>query len=127
MLVVQAVYITSTLPYIVLTIFLIRGLTLKGSTSGIVYLFTPDVSHCIVPPLVKLDVLISLSVKKKQLKISPLRWSFSNCASDTLRISILGAESFVWDAKYTYTHAFSLSTPFKICYKKLKDHHKAMP
>ncbi|NXP74133.1 S6A19 protein, partial [Ramphastos sulfuratus] len=45
----KAVYITSTLPYLVLTIFLIRGLTLKGSTNGIVYLFTPNVSHCVVP------------------------------------------------------------------------------
>lgn len=40
----QAVYITSTLPYVVLTIFLIRGLTLKGATKGIVFLFTPNVS-----------------------------------------------------------------------------------
>uniref|UniRef100_A0A8C5G8L4 Transporter n=1 Tax=Gouania willdenowi TaxID=441366 RepID=A0A8C5G8L4_GOUWI len=38
----KAVYVTSTLPYLVLTIFLIRGLTLKGSTDGIKYLFTPD-------------------------------------------------------------------------------------
>lgn len=37
-------YITSTLPYVVLTIFLIRGLTLKGATNGIVFLFTPNVS-----------------------------------------------------------------------------------
>lgn len=42
----QAVYITSTLPYVVLTIFLIRGLTLKGATNGIVFLFTPNVSLC---------------------------------------------------------------------------------
>ncbi|XP_067111541.1 sodium-dependent neutral amino acid transporter B(0)AT1-like [Osmerus mordax] len=41
----KAVYITSTLPYIVLTIFLIRGLTLKGSLSGIKFLFTPDVNE----------------------------------------------------------------------------------
>lgn len=40
----QAVYITSTLPYAVLTIFLIRGLTLKGSVEGVKFLFTPDVS-----------------------------------------------------------------------------------
>ena len=40
----QAVYVTSTLPYLVLTIFLIRGLTLKGSLDGIKFLFTPDVS-----------------------------------------------------------------------------------
>ncbi|KAL7858842.1 hypothetical protein AOLI_G00189440 [Acnodon oligacanthus] len=38
----MAVYITSTLPYVVLTIFLVRGSTLKGSVSGIKFLFTPD-------------------------------------------------------------------------------------
>lgn len=40
----QVVYITSILPYVVLTIFLIRGLTLKGATTGIAFLFTPNVS-----------------------------------------------------------------------------------
>ncbi|NXR05910.1 S6A19 protein, partial [Semnornis frantzii] len=45
----KAVYITSTLPYLVLTIFLIRGLTLKGSTNGIVYLFTPNVTELANP------------------------------------------------------------------------------
>lgn len=42
---------TSTIPYVVLTIFLIRGLTLKGSLNGVKFLFTPDVSfkmtHCV--------------------------------------------------------------------------------
>lgn len=41
---IQAVYITSTLPYLVLTIFLVRGLTLKGSIEGLKFLFTPKVS-----------------------------------------------------------------------------------
>ncbi|OWK02358.1 hypothetical protein Celaphus_00018138 [Cervus elaphus hippelaphus] len=45
----QAVYITSTLPYVVLTIFLIRGLTLKGATNGIVFLFTPNVTELANP------------------------------------------------------------------------------
>lgn len=40
----QAVYVTSTLPYLVLTIFLVRGLTLKGSVEGLKFLFTPKVS-----------------------------------------------------------------------------------
>lgn len=39
----QAVYVTAILPYIVLAIFLIRGLTLKGALSGVQFLFTPDV------------------------------------------------------------------------------------
>ena len=37
-------YVTGTLPYVVLTIFLIRGLTLPGAAEGVSYLFTPDVS-----------------------------------------------------------------------------------
>lgn len=39
----QAVYVTAILPYVVLAIFLIRGLTLKGALSGIKFLFIPDV------------------------------------------------------------------------------------
>lgn len=43
----QAVYVTATFPYLVLTIFLIRALTLPGATDGLVYLFTPEVSLAI--------------------------------------------------------------------------------
>ncbi|KAA8578720.1 hypothetical protein FQN60_015999, partial [Etheostoma spectabile] len=38
----KAVYVTATFPYLVLTIFLIRALTLPGATDGLVYLFTPN-------------------------------------------------------------------------------------
>ena len=37
----QAVWITATLPYIVLFILLIRGVTLPGSYEGIKYYLTP--------------------------------------------------------------------------------------
>lgn len=40
----QAVYVTATFPYLVLTIFIVRALTLPGATDGLRYLFTPDVS-----------------------------------------------------------------------------------
>lgn len=38
----KAIYITATFPYLVLTIFLIRALTLSGAADGLVYLFTPN-------------------------------------------------------------------------------------
>lgn len=41
---IQAVYITATFPYLVLTIFLVQALMLPGATVGLHYLFTPDVS-----------------------------------------------------------------------------------
>lgn len=39
----QVVYVTATLPYIVLIIYLIRVLTLHGATNGLRYMFTPKV------------------------------------------------------------------------------------
>lgn len=41
----QVIYFTALFPYLVLTIFLIRGLTLPGATEGLTYLFTPNVSR----------------------------------------------------------------------------------
>jgi SNF family Na+-dependent transporter len=41
----QAIYVTATFPYLVLTIFLVRALTLPGALDGLVYLFTPNVSR----------------------------------------------------------------------------------
>lgn len=40
----KVIYFTALFPYLVLTIFLIRGLTLPGATEGLIYLFTPNVS-----------------------------------------------------------------------------------
>ncbi|KAJ4931569.1 hypothetical protein JOQ06_025864 [Pogonophryne albipinna] len=37
-----AIYVTVSFPYLVLTIFLIKSLTLPGATDGLIYLFTPD-------------------------------------------------------------------------------------
>ena len=41
----QVIYFTALFPYLVLTIFLVRGLTLPGATEGLTYLFTPNVSR----------------------------------------------------------------------------------
>lgn len=36
------VWVTCTLPYFILTVLLIKGLTLEGSTKGLEKLFVPD-------------------------------------------------------------------------------------
>ena len=40
----KVVYFTALLPYVILIILLIRGLTLEGSSAGLFYLFKPDFS-----------------------------------------------------------------------------------
>jgi len=50
----KVMYFTATFPYLVLFIFLVRGLTLKGSSDGLSYLFTPDLKT-LADPNVWLD------------------------------------------------------------------------
>lgn len=40
----KVVYFTSLFPYIVLTIFFIRGITLKGASAGLIHMYTPKVN-----------------------------------------------------------------------------------
>ncbi|XP_008058900.1 sodium-dependent neutral amino acid transporter B(0)AT3, partial [Carlito syrichta] len=61
----KAIYFTASFPYLVLTVFLIRGLTLPGATEGLTYLFTPKV-ETLQNPRVWLDaatqIFFSLSL-----------------------------------------------------------------
>ncbi len=40
----KVVYFTALFPYVVLTIFLVRGLTLPGASAGLVHMFYPKVT-----------------------------------------------------------------------------------
>lgn len=41
----KVVYFTATFPYVILTILLIRGVTLNGAVDGIKYYLNPDFSR----------------------------------------------------------------------------------
>ncbi|KAI9999817.1 hypothetical protein NQD34_011660 [Periophthalmus magnuspinnatus] len=45
----KVVYFTATFPYIVLTVYLIRGVTLHGAVNGITYMFTPKMEELANP------------------------------------------------------------------------------
>ncbi|CAL9706324.1 unnamed protein product [Knipowitschia caucasica] len=45
----KVVYFTATFPYIVLSIYLIRGLTLHGAVNGVVFMFTPKLEQLANP------------------------------------------------------------------------------
>ncbi|KAJ8415851.1 hypothetical protein AAFF_G00404080 [Aldrovandia affinis] len=103
----KAVYITSTLPYVVLTIFLIRGLTLKGSVDGIKFLFTPDLDE-LANPSTWLDagaqVFYSFSLAFGGLiSFSSYNSVFNNCEQDAVIISIINGLTSVYAATVVYT------------------------
>ncbi|KAF3833652.1 hypothetical protein F7725_024856 [Dissostichus mawsoni] len=103
----KAVYITSTLPYLVLTIFLIRGLTLKGSIEGIKFLFIPDVDE-LMNPSTWLDagaqVFYSFSLAFGGLiSFSSYNSIHNNCEQDAVLISIINGCTSVYSATVIYS------------------------
>ncbi|XP_071372144.1 solute carrier family 6 member 19b [Centroberyx affinis] len=103
----KAVYVTSTLPYVVLTIFLIRGLTLKGSLNGVKFLFTPDLSE-LAKPSTWLDagaqVFYSFSLAFGGLiSFSSYNSVHNNCEQDAVIISVINGITSVFAATVIYT------------------------
>jgi solute carrier family 6 amino acid/orphan transporter-like 15/16/17/18/20 len=43
------VYFTALFPYVVLTIFFVRGLTLKGAGAGLAHMFYPKMESLLQP------------------------------------------------------------------------------
>ncbi|XP_073533027.1 inactive sodium-dependent neutral amino acid transporter B(0)AT3 [Phyllobates terribilis] len=96
----KAVYVTSTFPYVVLTIFLIRGLTLPGATDGLQYLFTPDMA-ILMKPRVWLDaatqIFFSLSLGFGGLiAFSSYNPEQNDCEKDAVTIAIINSLSSLY-------------------------------
>ncbi|XP_017276448.1 sodium-dependent neutral amino acid transporter B(0)AT1-like [Kryptolebias marmoratus] len=103
----KAVYVTAILPYIVLAIFLIRGLTLKGALSGIKFLFTPDVNE-LTKPTTWLDagaqVFYAFGLAWGGLiSFSSYNPVHNNCVQDAVILSVVTGLTSVYAATVTYT------------------------
>uniref|UniRef100_A0A8C7YQX0 Transporter n=1 Tax=Oryzias sinensis TaxID=183150 RepID=A0A8C7YQX0_9TELE len=103
----KAVYVTAILPYIVLAIFLIRGLTLPGAVNGIKFLFIPDVKELIKPST-------WLDAGAQVFYAFGLAWggliSFSsynpvhnNCMQDAVILSAVTGLTSIYAATVTYS------------------------
>ncbi|XP_054619747.1 sodium-dependent neutral amino acid transporter B(0)AT3-like isoform X2 [Dunckerocampus dactyliophorus] len=96
----KAVYVTTPLPYLILTIFLIRALTLPGATDGLVYLFTPDWG-ILKDPQVWLDastqIFFSLSVAFGGLiAFSSYNNQLNNCEKDAVMVGIINSATSLY-------------------------------
>ncbi|XP_020788316.2 sodium-dependent neutral amino acid transporter B(0)AT1-like [Boleophthalmus pectinirostris] len=103
----KAVYVTAILPYIVLAIFLVRGLTLNGALTGIKYLFTPDVNE-LVKPTTWLDagaqVFYAFSLAWGGLiSFSSYNPIHNNCKQDAMILTAITGCTSVYAAMVTYT------------------------
>ncbi|XP_061597000.1 sodium-dependent neutral amino acid transporter B(0)AT1-like [Cololabis saira] len=103
----KAVYVTAILPYIVLAIFLIRGLTLKGALSGLEFLFTPDVNE-LMKPTTWMDagaqVFYAFGLAWGGLiSFSSYNPVHNNCVQDAVILSVVTGFTSVYAATVTYS------------------------
>ncbi|KAF5901108.1 sodium-dependent neutral amino acid transporter B(0)AT3-like, partial [Clarias magur] len=96
----KAVYVTATFPYLVLTIFLIRALTLPGATIGLLHLFTPK-WETLKNPNVWLDaatqIFFSLSLACGGLiAFSSYNPQKNNCERDALIVGCINSATSIF-------------------------------
>ncbi|XP_054841805.1 inactive sodium-dependent neutral amino acid transporter B(0)AT3 [Eublepharis macularius] len=91
----KAIYVTAIFPYIVLTIFLIYGLTLPGAIEGLIYLFTPKL-NILKNPRVWLDaatqIFFSLSLAfGGHIAFSSYNSAKNDCEKDAVTIAAVNS------------------------------------
>ncbi|XP_058420384.1 inactive sodium-dependent neutral amino acid transporter B(0)AT3 [Diceros bicornis minor] len=98
----KVIYFTALFPYLVLTIFLIRGLTLPGATEGLVYLFTPNM-QILQSPRVWLDaatqIFFSLSLAfGGHIAFASYNPPRNNCEKDAVTVALINSMTSLYAA-----------------------------
>ncbi|EDW79759.2 uncharacterized protein Dwil_GK17955 [Drosophila willistoni] len=96
----KVVYFTSLFPYIVLTIFFIRGITLRGAGAGLMHMYTPKVEK-LLEPTVWLDaatqVFYSFGLAFGSLiAFGSYNTPKNNCVRDVLLVSVCNAVTAIY-------------------------------
>ncbi|KAG8240432.1 hypothetical protein J437_LFUL003146 [Ladona fulva] len=96
----KVVYFTSLFPYIVLTIFFVRGITLPGAGAGLIHMYTPKVEK-LADPTVWLDaatqVFYSFGLAFGTLvAFGSYNPPNNNCVRDVILVSITNALTAIY-------------------------------
>ncbi|XP_011879074.1 PREDICTED: sodium- and chloride-dependent transporter XTRP3 isoform X2 [Vollenhovia emeryi] len=96
----KVVYFTSMFPYLVLTIFFIRGITLRGAGAGLAHMYTPKVEK-LLEPTVWLDaatqVFYSFGLAFGSLiAFGSYNTPDNNCVRDVILVSVCNAFTAIY-------------------------------
>ncbi|KAL5285600.1 SLC6A19.2 family protein [Megaselia abdita] len=131
----KVVYFTSLFPYVVLTIFFIRGITLPGAGAGLMHMYTPKVEK-LADPTVWLDaatqVFYSFGLAFGSLiAFGSYNTPKNNCVRDVLLVSVCNAITAIYASVVIFAIlGFKATVNVEKCINTNKDilfHHNLLP
>ncbi|XP_055693760.1 sodium-dependent neutral amino acid transporter B(0)AT3 isoform X1 [Lutzomyia longipalpis] len=131
----KVVYFTSLFPYLVLTIFFIRGITLPGASAGLIHMYTPKVEK-LTEPTVWLDaatqVFYSFGLAFGSLiAFGSYNTPKNNCVRDVILVSICNAITAIYASVVIFSIlGFKATANVERCIEvnmKILHDHKLLP
>ncbi|GAB0095446.1 Transporter [Sergentomyia squamirostris] len=131
----KVVYFTSLFPYVVLTIFFIRGITLPGASAGLIHMYTPKVEK-LIEPTVWLDaatqVFYSFGLAFGSLiAFGSYNTPKNNCVRDVVLVSVCNAITAIYASVVIFSIlGFKATANVERCIEvnmKILYEHKLLP
>ncbi|XP_042526991.1 sodium- and chloride-dependent transporter XTRP3A [Dipodomys spectabilis] len=120
----KVVYFTALLPYCVLIIYLIRGLTLHGATNGLLYMFTPKLDMLVNPKTwinAATQIFYSLGLGFGSLiAFASYNDPTNNCQKHAIIVSLINSSTSIFASIVTFSiYGFKATFNYEDCLNKV--------
>ncbi|ELV10041.1 Sodium- and chloride-dependent transporter XTRP3 [Tupaia chinensis] len=120
----KVVYFTASLPYCVLLIYLVRGLTLHGATNGLVYMFTPKMEQLANPKAwinAATQIFFSLGLGFGSLiAFASYNEPSSDCRRHAIVVSLVNSSTSIFASVVTFSiYGFKATFNYESCLNKV--------
>ncbi|KAK2492999.1 hypothetical protein MC885_009362 [Smutsia gigantea] len=120
----KVVYFTASLPYCVLLIYLVRGLTLHGATNGLAYMFTPKMEQLTNPKAwinAATQIFFSLGLGFGSLiAFASYSEPSTNCQKHACTVSLINSATSIFASIVTFSiYGFKATFNYENCLNKV--------
>ncbi|GAB1294868.1 Sodium- and chloride-dependent transporter XTRP3A [Apodemus speciosus] len=120
----KVVYFTASMPYCVLIIYLVRGLTLHGATNGLTYMFTPKMEQLANPKAwinAATQIFFSLGLGFGSLiAFASYNEPSNNCQKHAIIVSIINSSTSIFASIVTFSiYGFKATFNYENCLNKV--------
>ncbi|MEE6509150.1 hypothetical protein FKM82_024613, partial [Ascaphus truei] len=120
----KVVYITASLPYLVLLIYLVRGLTLHGAVNGLTYMFTPKLDQLANPKAwinAATQIFFSLGLGFGSLiAFASYNEPNTNCEKHAIIVSLINSGTSIFASIVTFSiYGFKATFNYESCLNKV--------